>query len=154
MEEFKYIVFRLGDQKYAINLMFISSIEQDYSLIPVPNAPKDIIGIINLRGSVIPVYSLKSRFGMVDDVPRSGKSLLVANCFGDIVAYEVDAVEGIEAMDPSLINRMPSIASNEETNFMEEVLHINDSIVIAISVDEVLTDDVKAELNKIVESQS
>lgn len=154
MEEFKYVVFQLGDQRYAINLMFVNGIEQDYQIIPVPNAPEGIIGIINLRGVVIPVYSLRVRFGMSQRIDNPSKSLLVVNCFGDYIAYEVDCVEGIEEMDPMRINRMPSMASNDETAFMEEVLRIGDDIVIAISVDEVISEDVQKKLNHIIESQS
>ncbi len=153
MEEFKYVIFQLGDQKYGINLMFINGIEQDYSIIPVPNAPKVIKGIINLRGEVIPVYSLRARFGMPTGVNSSSKSLLVVNLEGSFVAFEVDAVEGIEAMDPRDINRMPSIAANEDTAFMEEVLHIGDGIVIAISVDEILSDEMMSQIKDMIDKQ-
>lgn len=151
MEEFKYVIFRLGDQKYGMNLMCVNGIEQDYHIIPVPNAPLGVKGIINLRGSVIPVYSLKERFGMDSRVDNSTSSVLVTNWDDTLVAYEVDAVIGIEEMNPANINRMPDIASNEETTFMEEVLHIGNDIVIAISVDEVLSEEAKNQLNKIID---
>lgn len=154
MEEFKYIIFQLGDQRYAINLMFINGIEQDYVIIPVPNAPENIKGIINLRGAVIPVYSLRTRFGMSGRIDNPSKSLLIVNCDDNLVAYEVDCVEGIEQMNPGDINRMPSMASCEETCFMEEVLRIGNDIVIAISVDEVITEELQRQLNQMVESQN
>lgn len=152
MEEFKYVIFQLGEERYAMNLLFINGIEQDYHIVPVPNAPEGIKGIINLRGAVIPVYSLRQRFGMDVRVTNPNRSLLITN-YGDeiAVAYEVDSVVGIEEMDPANINRMPEIASNDETSFMEEVLHIKNDIVISISVDEVITDEIRAKINKLVE---
>lgn len=154
MEEFKYVIFQLGEQRYGMNLMFVNGIEQDYTIIPVPNAPNVIKGIINLRGNVIPVYSLRARFGMPSRIDNTSKSLLVVNIDGTFVAYEVDCVEGIEAMNPQDINRMPSIASNGDTSFMEEVLHIGDTIVIAISVDEVISEDMMSQINDMIESQN
>lgn len=151
MEEFKYIVFQLAEQKYAINLMCIKGIEQGYRIIPVPNAPAAVKGIINLRNAVIPVYSLRERFGMDSRVENPERSLLITNSSGTLLAYEVDAVIGIEEMAPHRINRMPSIASNDETAFMEEVLHIGNDIVIAISVDEVLSEETREQLNKIID---
>ena len=56
-------------------------------------------------------------------------------------------------MDPKRINRRPDMASNDETSFMEEVLHIGDDIVIAISVDEVISEETQEKLNEIIESQ-
>lgn len=154
MEGFKYVIFQLGDQRYAINLLFVNGIEQDYSIIPVPNAPRAIKGIINLRGNVIPVYSLKSRFNMPDYIDSTSKSLLVVNVDENYIAYEVDCVEGIEEMDPQNINRMPSIASNGDTSFMEEVLHIGNNIVISISVDEVISDEMMSQISDMIDSQN
>lgn len=151
MEEFKYVIFRIGEQKYGMNLMCVNGIEQDYHIIPVPNAPLGVKGIINLRGMVIPVYSLRQRFGMDSRVDNPERSVLVTNWDDTLVAYEVDAVIGIEEMEPHMINRMPAIASNEETVFMEEVLHIGNEIVISISVDEVLSEETKKQINKIID---
>lgn len=151
MEEFKYIIFQLGEYKYGMNLMFINGIEQGYHIIPVPNAPAGVKGIINLRGEVIPVYSLRERFGMEQQIDNPEKSLLITNSSGTPLAYEVDEVVSIEEMQPGKINRMPSIASNDETAFMEEVLHVGDDIIIAISVDEVLSEETRDALNQMIE---
>lgn len=154
MEEFKYVIFQLCNQRYAINLMFVNGIEQDYTIIPVPNAPREIKGIINLRGNVIPVYSLKARFGMPTQDDNPSGSMLVVYFDGNYIAYEVDCVEGIEEMKPQDINRMPALASNSATSFLEEVLHIGDDIVIAISVDNVISEEMMSQLNDMIESQN
>lgn len=152
MEELKYVVFQLGDQRYGMNLMRINGIEKDYSIIPVPNAPEGISGIINLRGSVVPVYSLRERFGMDSRIDNPEKSLLVTYSSGTMMAYEVDAVEEIEEMRPENINEMPYVASNDETAFMDQVLHIGNDIVIAINVDKVLSEDAMSMVNQLVEN--
>lgn len=151
MEELKFIVFRLGKEKYGMNLMYVNGIEQDYHIIPVPNAPEGIKGIINLRGAVIPVYSLRERFGMEPDVDDSSKSLLVTLSSNTLLAYEVDAVLGIEEMASENVNKMPFVASNEENLFMEQVLHINQDIVIAINVNKVLSEEMTEALNQMIE---
>lgn len=151
MEELKYIVFQLGDEKYGMNLVHVNGIEQDYHIIPVPNAPGGIRGIINLRGAVIPVYSLRERFGMDPRIDNPEKSLLITSSSNTPLAYEVDAVVGIEEMAPKNINRMPAVASNEETLFMEQVLHIKEEIVITINVNKILSDEMAEALNQIVE---
>lgn len=150
MEERKYVIFQLGDQRYGMNLAAINGIEQGYFIIPVPNAPKGIKGIINLRGTVIPVYSLREHFGMPSEVTNPEKSLLITNCSGTMLAYEVDEVISIEEMKPENINDMPKVASNEETVFMEKVLHIGTGIVIAINADRVLTEALKEKVDQMV----
>lgn len=154
MEEFKYIIFQLGEQKYGMNLVCVNGIEQDYQITPVPNAPSGVKGIINLRGMVIPVYSLRERFGMDSRIDNPEKSLLITQIDDMLLAYEVDGVVGIEEVEPHRINRMPQIASNEETVFMEEVLHIKEEIVIAISADEVLSGEMKTQINNMLDETS
>ena len=151
MEELKYIVFQLGDEKYGMNLAYVNGIEQEYHIIPVPNAPEGIRGIINLRGAVIPVYSLRERFGMDSHIDNSEKSLLITSSSNTPLAYEVDAVVGIEEMASQNVNRMPMVASSKETLFMEQVLHIKKEIVIAINVNKILSDEMAKSLNQIVE---
>ncbi|MDE6759644.1 MAG: chemotaxis protein CheW [Lachnospiraceae bacterium] len=151
MEELKYVVFQLEEQKYAMNLMYVNGIEQDYHIIPVPNAPEGVTGIINLRGAVIPVYSLRERFGMDKRIDNPEKSLLITNSSGTVLAYEVDAVAEIEEITKKNINEMPSVASNEETIFMEQVLHIGNDIVIAINVDKVLSEDTRNMVDQLIE---
>ena len=152
MEELKYVVFQLGEQRYGMSLMHINGIEKDYHIIPVPNAPEGISGIINLRGSVVPVYSLRERFGMDSRIDNPEKSLLITLSSGTMLAYEVDAVEEIEEMRPEDVNEMPSVASSEETAFMDKVLHIRNDIVIAINVDKVLSEDAQNMVNQLIEN--
>lgn len=152
MEELKYVVFQLGEQKYGMSLMRISGIEKDYHIIPVPNGPEGISGIINLRGSVVPVYSLRERFGMDKRIDNPEKSLLVTYSSGTILAYEVDAVEEIEEMAAENIKPMPSVASSDETAFMDQVLHVGNDIVIVINVDKVLSEETQNMVNQLIEN--
>ena len=151
MEELKYVVFQLGDQKYAMNLMRVSGIEKDYHIILVPNAPEGISGIINLRGTVVPVYSLRERFGMDARIDNPEKSLLVTYSAGTVLAYEVDAVEEIEEMTPERIKSMPYVATSDETAFMDQVLHVGNDILIAINVDKVLSEEAQTLVNQLIE---
>ena len=151
MEERKYIIFQLGEEKYGMNLSYVNGIEQDYHIIPVPNAPEGFKGIINLRGLVIPVYSLRQRFGMDARVDNPAKGMLITMCSDIMVGYEVDAVLGIEEMAPEDINKMPFVASNEETSFMDQVLYVKNEIVIAINVSKVLSEEMEEALTSIVD---
>ena len=67
------------------------------------------------------------------------------------MAYEVDCVEEIEEVPDSKISLMPSVASNEDTAFMEQVLQIGNEIIITINVDKVLSEDVRQMVDQIVE---
>lgn len=153
MDEMKYIIFQLGQQKYGMNLSYVQGIEQDYQVIPVPNAPECIDGIVNLRGVVIPVYSIKKRFRMKETEKNNKKNLLVTVNSDSMIAYEIDQVLGIEQLDSAHLVKMPDVASNNETTFLKRVLKLKDEIVIAIDVETILSKEKKDEINAFVEKQ-
>lgn len=151
MEELKFVIFRLDEQRYGMNLMYINGIEQDYHLIPVPNAPEGVKGLINLRGDVIPVYSLRERFNMEKEGNQAKRSLLITKSLDTLLAFEVDEVLMIVDMQENDINKMPSVASNKETEFMEQILHIKNDIIIAINVNKVLSEETRQKIVKMID---
>ena len=150
----KYLVFRIEDRKYAIELNHVNGTEQNYSIIPFPDAPFGVQGIINLRGKLVPVYSLRQRFGMDTNITNPGKSALIARTSGIMIAYEVDCVEFIEEVDSTEIREMPKMASNDETAFMNKILHVKNQIVVVVDVNKVLSAEAIEQLEKMIEERT
>lgn len=150
----KYLIFRIGERKYAIELVHVNGTEQGYSIIPIPDAPDGIQGVINLRGKIIPVYSLRQRFGMDPRITGPGKSALIARTSGIMVAYEVDAVEFIEELNEEQVQTMPKMATNDETSFMNKVLNIRNQIVVVVDVNKVLSPEAIEALERMIEERT
>lgn len=151
METLQYIIFRVGEQRYGMSLMSVNGIEKDYHRMPVSDAPEGISGIVDLRGSIVPVYSLRERFGMERCNDDSDSYLLITRSAETILAYEVDEVEEIEEMPLSEVKQMPAVALNAETAFMEQVLHIKNDIVIVINADKVLSKEMIHKVNQLIQ---
>ena len=73
------VVFTLGGQKFGVDINLVQSIERQVDVVPVPNAMKYISGIVNLRGEVIPVMSLKKKFSMDDTAESKGNNTVIVN---------------------------------------------------------------------------
>ena len=67
----KPVIFRLGNQQFGVDINLVQSIEREINIVRVPNAMEYISGIVNLRGEVIPAFSLRKKFGTDDAVGRS-----------------------------------------------------------------------------------
>ena len=93
-EALKPIVFRVGNELYGIDIQYVNAIEKDQDIVRVPNASSSIKGIINLRGDIIPVYSLRDKFKL-PQAPGDTK-LIIANLPDMKLAIEVDEVEEID----------------------------------------------------------
>ena len=154
MSYVKYLIFRIENRKYAIELNHVNGTEQNYSVIPFPDAPFGIEGLINLRGKLIPVYSLRRRFGLNPKITDPGKSALIARTSGIMIAYEVDSVEFIEELNSDDIKTMPKMASNDETAFMNKVLNVKNQIIVVVDVNQVLSSEAIEQLEKMIEERT
>lgn len=154
MRYVKYLIFKIENRKYAIELNHVNGTEQKYSINPIPDAPEGIQGLINLRGTLVPVYSLRKRFGLNPDITDPGKSVLIARTSGIMIAYEVDAIDFIEELEADEIQPMPKMASNDETAFMNKVLNIKNQIIVVIDVNKVLSAEEIEALERLIEERT
>ena len=113
----KPVIFRLGNQQFGVDINLVQSIEREINIVRVPNAMEYISGIVNLRGEVIPAFSLRKKFGTDDAVGSIGEdSTIIVNIPGVVkLALEVDDVLEIGDIDANGIVPMPYGDGNELT---------------------------------------
>lgn len=146
MSETRYIIFELDGQIYGMNLKYVKEIEENYAIIPIPNCPADIRGIINLRGEVVPVYSLRSRFGQTES-GQSGK-LILTYVHSSVIGFEVDKICGIESVEEQDVLKTPRLIINEETTYIDSILRASSGIVVNISVENILSENEIEEISR------
>jgi len=92
IQEIKVVCFRLGAEIYALDIMRVREIIKPLRLSGLPDAPTFVEGVINLRGSVIPVVDLRKRFGLTEPADRGEKRFLITVVARQPLALVVDAV--------------------------------------------------------------
>ena len=134
----KPVVFKLNNEVFGVDINEVQSIEKQINAVPVPNAMSFINGIINLRGEVVPVYSLKKKFGMATGEPS--ESTIIINTSGARLALEVDEVLEISDVSPDSITAMPALVKNEDTQYLDRVANINGRLIILLDVHKLLSE--------------
>ncbi len=108
------IVFRIGDQDFAVGVAAIERVLRAVEIAPLPEAPRGVRGVINLQGRIVPVFDLGSRFGQPTRDVRASDHLLIAHTHWRTVALLVDAVVGVvprcEAQVTSAAEILPDLA--------------------------------------------
>ncbi len=140
MANFKPVVFNIGNEKYGVNISEIRGIEKMQEIIRVPNAGRHIKGIINLRGDVIPVFSLRSKFGMEEIEATLATRLIIVQSGDFLLALQVDSVEEIQTVDIDMVHEAPIIIKNKDTEYVDKVVSVNGKLIIVIDVINVLSD--------------
>ncbi|MEE0687068.1 MAG: chemotaxis protein CheW [Lachnospiraceae bacterium] len=150
MEEFKPVVFKLEKELYGLDINRVRGIEKEQEVVRVPNTASYIKGIMNLRGDVIPVYSLRKKFGMPEATTDDIQYIIVYTN-GTLLALEVDNVDEIHNIEDNDVHVVPSIVTNADTRYFDKVLKTNRGLIITIDIDKLLSDD---ELSQIEQMKS
>jgi Chemotaxis signal transduction protein len=102
----KFLVFKLGNEEYGINIQKVTTIiEKDMTIARVPKTPDFLKGVINLRGEIIPVISLRKRFGLNDIEDTEDIRIIIVKIDEIAIGLIVDAVaEVIEFSDDDIEN--------------------------------------------------
>lgn len=146
MKDTKQVIFSVGNEEYGLDIMLVNAIEKPINIVKVPNSPACIKGIINLRGDVIPVYSLRKKFGLPEIEATEDTKLIVTKSRGVLLAYEVDAVKEIIELDSSQLNETPAIVRNDETAYMGAVANISGRMIILLDHDGIITNAEKVSI--------
>lgn len=145
----KPVVFKIEEEVFGVDINLVQSIEKQMDVVPVPNSVSYVKGIINLRGEVVPVYSLKQKFGMQNVKPSD--SSIIINASGVKIALEVDAVMEIDEIDPDHIVSMPAMVKKEDTQYLDRVANVNGKLIILLDVNELLSADETESVKQLAE---
>lgn len=150
MKDTKQVIFSVGGEEYGLDIMLVNGIEKYTSIMKVPNSPECIKGIINLRRDVIPVYSLRRKFGLPEVPATENTKLIVTKSQGVLLAYEVDEVKEIVEIKGEQISEAPTIVRNDQTTYIGAVANISGRMIILLNHDGVITSAEKASIQNMV----
>ncbi len=145
-EEFLQLVsFNVAEEEYGLPILKVQEIIRMQGFTRVPNSPPFVEGVINLRGKVIPVITLRKRFGL-DPQPHSRQSrIVVAEVSGAIIGFVVDSVSEVLRISPAEIEPAPRLG-NSHQEFIAGVVKLDGGLLILLDVERVMTDAETAEL--------
>ena len=139
----KYLTFRLDNEEYGLEILKVREIIGLMDITSVPKTPDYVRGIINLRGSVIPVLDLKKKFdmGATEDTEETCV-IVVEVTLGDnkvMMGTIVDAVSEVLEIKENEIEDAPAFGTNVNTKFILGIGKVKDEVKILLDIDEVLT---------------
>lgn len=152
MKGVKSIVFRVQGQSYGIDISLISGIEREQTVVPIPNAPSCIKGIIYLRGEIVPVYSLCRKFNC-PELTGTEVQLIIINRGDMHIALEVEAVEEIIDIAGEKISEAPPIIKSQQTKYLDSIAKPSDKLIIMLNVEQLITEEEAEDIENFVESQ-
>lgn len=149
----KYLTFKLSTEEYGLEILKVREIIGLMSITVVPRTPDYVRGVINLRGTIIPVVDLRKKFGMESTEDTEQSCIIVVevtkNDGSEHIGVFVDAVSEVLDIAENDIEKTPSLGSGVNTDFILGMAKIKDSVKILLNVEKVLTTEEVVELSKI-----
>lgn len=134
-ESRELIAFRIGDQEFCVNIMSVREIRGWTPATTLPHSPSYMMGVINLRGVVLPILDLSARLGMKPADPTARHVIIVAQVRTKIVGLLVDAVSDILTVTDGDIQSTPEVSSEVERQFARGILAIDKRMICMIELD-------------------
>jgi purine-binding chemotaxis protein CheW len=132
------IAFRIGEQEFCIDIMAVREIRGWHPATPLPHAPSFVVGVINLRGAVLPILDLSARLGLGVVEPSRRHVTVVCRIGGQLVGLLVDAVLDILTVADDQVQPTPDLASEEAAGFVKGVLAVEGRMISLIALERLL----------------
>lgn len=145
----KQVIFKLGEEEYGMNILLVNAIENYTGVVPIPNAPSYILGILNLRGDVIPVYSLRKKFGMPETAATDKTQLLITRTDSVLVGFKVDSVSEILELSDDEVQELPVIVRTEATRYAGGVANKKERMVVLLDNNKILSEQENEVVKKV-----
>ncbi|WP_022671630.1 chemotaxis protein CheW [Novosphingopyxis baekryungensis] len=129
------ITFQLSDQVLGIDIMAIREIRAWAPATPLPNVPDYVRGVVNLRGSVLPILDLRHRLGWGETDPTARHVIIVVQIGEQMQGIIVDAVNDIVTVSPDAMQPLPDMGDSVASNFLDGLATIDERLILVLSLE-------------------
>lgn len=130
----QFITFTIGAEEYGVDIMAVKEIKGWTATTSIPKSPDYVRGVINLRGVIVPIFDLRTRFGMGATEPTKSHVVIIVNIAARVVGLLVDAVSDILTIAQSDIRPVPEMDRRQDEAFLDGLVAIDERMVTLISL--------------------
>lgn len=136
--EVQLVIFKLGREEYGISILQVQEIKRMTDITRVPHTPPYIKGVINLRGSVLPVLDLRKRLNLPSLEDSDDNRIIIVKVEDITVGMIVDSVSEVTALEQENIELPSAVVGGVATNYLSGVGKQDDRLLILLNLDEII----------------
>jgi purine-binding chemotaxis protein CheW len=139
-ESQQFLTFLLEEQEYGLEIFKIREIRGYAPITPIPNVPVHVRGVMNLRGTVLPVIDLRMKFNLPPVEYNKFTVIVIATVANKTVGLLVDAVSDVLTIGLDAIREAPDFGAAVDTRFINGVFQSREHLAVALNLEELLTE--------------
>lgn len=137
----QFLTFQLGEELYGVDILRVQEIKGYTAVTKIPNTPAHIKGVLNLRGTIVPIVELRTKFGMETIDYTMFTVIVVVVVQEKIMGLVVDAVSDVLNIDKQDIQPPPQFGANVDVSFLNGIGKSGDKLIALLDMDRLLSDD-------------
>ncbi|MFZ2103603.1 MAG: chemotaxis protein CheW [Oricola sp.] len=134
----EFIAFRVGEQEFCVEITSTREIRGWSQATRLPHSPDYIVGVINLRGTILPIMDLSARLGMGNSKPSERHVIIVVQVHDKTVGLLVDSVSDILDVGPDHLRPVPDVNPEMSSDMFRRVIVLDKRIICEICLEEIM----------------
>jgi purine-binding chemotaxis protein CheW len=135
----QYLTFTLGEEHYGVDILRVQEIKGYTAVTRLPNTLDYIRGVLNLRGTVIPIVDLRMKFGLPAVENSASTVIIVVEIQNRTIGIIVDAVSDVLNVAGKDIRATPEFGAKIDTSFIRHIVKSGDKLIMVLDIDRVLS---------------
>ena len=142
----QYLTFYMNKEEFGVNILSVQEIRGWEPVTPIPNAPRHVSGVMNLRGTVVPVVDLRMCFGF-KNLPYTDETVVIiltvpSDKGSKIMGVVVDAVSDVHNFDDESVQPSPDLSHEKQAQYIKGLASTEEKMVILLNLSDRLIDEV------------
>ena len=137
----QFLTFNLGDELYGVDILRVQEIKGYTAVTKIPNTPPHVKGVLNLRGTIVPIVELRTKFSMPTIDYTAFTVIIVVVVRDKVMGLVVDSVSDVLNIDKKDIQPAPQFGAKVDVSFLNGIGKSGDKLVALLEMDRLLLDD-------------
>ncbi len=134
----QFLTFSLGEEEYGVDILKVQEIKGYVPTTRIPNSPPDVVGVLNLRGTIVPIIDLRRKFGLNSAEYNQFTAIVVVVVRGRVMGMIVDSVSEVVNIPQADIQPAPDFGASMSTGMLAGMAKRGDSLITLLDIDTVL----------------
>jgi purine-binding chemotaxis protein CheW len=149
----RFLTFFIEDECYGLNISNVKEIIASMNITNVPKTPNYIKGVINLRGTVIPIVDVRLKFGMAEREYDINTAIIINEIDKVSIGFIVDRVEDVLSIKLSELTDPPKFGTSVDTSFIEKVAQIDKNVIMMLNLKKIFEQDELVDISQMESKQ-
>lgn len=145
------VVFKVGTEEFAVDIMLTREVVLMREITPVPETEVYVEGVMNLRGSLVPVLDFRKRLRAFRTTTHADRRIIIASLDGRTAGLIVDGASEVIRISDDMIEEVPHLISEMGVGYIEGVVNLDGRFITLIDLRKAITGEIAGELDEVIQ---